>query len=322
MIKLKNKFIIAPLKLGYARGDGFVNEKHLLFYKRRSKYLGAVILEPLYLDSGLREIPTQLGIDNNDKIPGLSELVNLLHKNDTKAIAHLNHPGRMANPNIPGNYFVSSTDKPCENGGAKPEMMNREMMDLVINNFVEAAQRAVHCGFDMIELQFGHGYLLAQFLSSAVNERSDDYNGDLHNRAKFPLEVLNAVKKAVGIPVIARISGDEMMPEGFHIDEMIQFSLLLEKNGTDVIHVSAGSTCSTPPWFFQHMFVQKGKTWEFAAKIKAEVKVPVVFVGQINTKEDILSLEDKYQAEYIAIGRALVAAPDFTGKFLGKEKDP
>jgi len=320
MINLKNKFMMAPLKLGYANGDGLVNEKHLFFYEKRSKYLGAIILEPLYLDSGLREIPTQLGIDNDDKIQGLSGLVNMLHKNDTKAIAHLNHPGRMANPKIPGNYFISSTNKPCENGGAEPEMMNRKMMDNVINNFVEATQRAMKCGFDSIEIQFGHGYLLAQFLSPAVNNRSDNYNGTLENRAKFPLEVLNAVKKAVNIPVIARICGDEMMLQGFHIDEMIQFSLLLKKNGIDAIHVSAGSTCSTPPWFFQHMFVPKGKTWEFAEKIKKEANIPTIFVGQVNTVEDIENLNNNYNADYIAIGRALVADPDFVGKFLGMEK--
>lgn len=106
---------MAPIKLGYAT-DGIVNEKHLHFYKERSHYAGAIIIEPLYLDKGLREIPTQLGIDNDNKIPGLNKLVDLLHKNGIKAIAHLNHPGRMANPKLEGNYFWSSTDKKCENG--------------------------------------------------------------------------------------------------------------------------------------------------------------------------------------------------------------
>ncbi|MGQ9844415.1 MAG: NAD(P)/FAD-dependent oxidoreductase [Spirochaetota bacterium] len=316
MKKLKNKFILAPLKLGYSEG-GFVNERHLKFYSERSHHIGAITLEPLYMDAGLREIPSQLGIDNDDKIPGLSRLVSILHENGAKVIAHLNHPGRLANPKIPGNYFWSSTEEACENGGAKPEMMDLSMMNRVKDLFVESAQRAVSCGFDFIELQFGHGYLLAQFLSPAVNKRTDSYNGSLQNRASFPLEVLRAVRKAVDVPIIARISGDEMIPEGLHLDEMIQFSLLLEQNGISAIHVSAGSACSTPPWFFQHMFVAKGKTWELAAKIKSEVKVPVIFVGQINTREDIDLLEQKYNADYIAIGRAMVADPDFIAKYYG-----
>ncbi len=316
MRNLKNKFIMAPLKLGYAE-NGFVNERHIDFYEKRSHHIGAVTLEPLYLDKGLREIPTQLGIDDDDKIPGLTRLVDMLHKNGTKVIAHLNHPGRMANPKIPGNYFWSSTDLACENGGAKPEMMTRDMMNRVINMFVESAKRAVLCGFDFIELQFGHGYLLAQFLSPAVNNRSDFYNGSLQDRARFPLEVLNAVRQKVKIPIIARISGDEIIPSGLHIAEMKHFSLMLEAGGVNAIHVSAGSACSTPPWFFQHMFVPKGKTWEFAGEIKKSVKIPVIFVGQVNTREGIQLLEQKYHAEYIALGRALVADPDFTGKYFG-----
>ena len=116
MLQLKNQFIFAPIKTGYGDKNGAVTNRHLDFYKRRSQYLGAVIPEPFYMDKGLRELPTQIGIDDDDKIKGLKKLVDSIHQSDTKAIAHLNHPGRMANPKIPGNNFLSSTDRPCENG--------------------------------------------------------------------------------------------------------------------------------------------------------------------------------------------------------------
>lgn len=317
MIELRNKFIMAPLKLGYAAGNGIVNKRHIDFYDKRSRHIGAVILEPLYLDKGLREVPTQLGIDNDDKIPALSQLVDIIHNNGAKVIAHLNHPGRMANPKIPENYFISSTGQPCENGGAKPQKMDPVMMDDVIRLFVDTAGRSIACGFDIVELQFGHGYLLSQFLSPAVNDRDDEYGGSFENRAKFPIEVLKAVRREVNVPVIARISGDEMIPAGLHLDEMILFSKLLVKNGVDSVHVSAGSACTTPPWFFQHMFVPKGKTWELAARIRENISVPVIFVGQINTPDDIKSLEEKFPDNYIALGRAMVADPDFVGKYTG-----
>ncbi len=318
MNTLRNKFIMAPVKLGYCDKPGFVNQKHIDFYNVRSKHIGAITIEPLYMDAGLREIPTQLGIDNNDKMHGLKDLTNLIYANGAKSIAHLNHPGRMANPKIPGNYWWSSTDKACENGGKVPEKMNRKMMNKVIDMFVESAQRAVASGFDMIEIQFGHGYLLAQFISPAVNDRTDEYGGSFENRIKFPLELATTVRKAIDVPLIARISGDEIIPNGFHIPEMIKFTEKLETIGFDAVHVSAGSVCSTPPWFFQHMFIPKGKTWETAEKIKKELSIPVIFVGQINTKEDIQLLEDKYNAEYIAVGRALVADENFIGKYLNK----
>ncbi len=322
MIKLRNPFIFAPIKLGYSDGDGNVNDRHIAFYAARSCYLGAVIIEPLYMDKGLREIPMQLGIDNDKKIEGLQKLVASIHKSGTKVIAHLNHPGRMANPKIPGNYFLSSTDKPCENGGAAPKIMNRKDIKKTIELFVAAAIRAKKANFDIIELQFGHGYLLAQFISPAVNDREDEYGGCFENRIKFPLEVLRAVRESTDLPIIVRISGDEMFPDGIKLPEMINFSKILEKNGVSAIHVSAGTVCSTPPWFFQHMFIPKGKTWEMAKKIRKNINIPVIFVGRINTFEDIKKLRKEHSADYIAVGRALVADSDFIGKYFGEEKEP
>ena len=153
-------------------------------------------------------------------------------------------------------------------------------------------------------------------ISPAVNDRDDEYGGSYENKVKFPLEVAKAVREAVDIPIIARISGDEMIPDGFHIEDMVKFSRLLKTNGINAIHVSAGSVCSTPPWFFQHMFVQKGKTWELARQIKDEVNIPIIFVGQINRREDIENLTKNYNVDYIAIGRALIADPDFIGKCI------
>ena len=319
MLDLKNQFIFAPIKLGYSK-DGKINDRHLAFYQERIKFLGAVIPEPLYIDKGLREIPTQLGIDNDDKLEGLQKLTELIHENGTKVIAHLNHPGRMANPKIPGNYFVSSTNCACENGGANPKKLEKENFKDVIKLFVDAAVRAEESNFDFIELQFGHGYLLAQFISLAVNDRTDEYGGSFENRIRFPLEILRAVKQTVKIPVIARLSGDEMTENGIKLPEMIKFSKILQENGIAALHVSAGTVCSTPPWYFQHMFVPKGKTWDMAKKIKENVDVPVIAVGQINEFKDIEKINREQMADYLAVGRALVTDPDFVGKYLGKVK--
>jgi 2,4-dienoyl-CoA reductase (NADPH2) len=322
MLQLKNRFIFAPIKTGYSDDNGTLTERHIAFYRRRSSYLGAVIPEPFYLDKGLRELPSQLGIDHDNKIEGLKKLVDTIHQSETKAIAHLNHPGRMINPKIAGNYSISSTHRPCENGGATPEKMDREVMKRVMDQFVKGAARAEKAGFDGLELQFGHGYLLAQFISPFVNDRADEFGGSFQNRTKFPLEVLQVVMDSVSLPIIARISGDEMIPDGIKLTEMIEFSRILEKKGVKAIHVSAGTVCSTPPWLFQHMFIPKGKTWEMAKDIKKEINIPVIFVGQINSFKDIEKLREEYSADYLAVGRALVADPDFIGKYLAEVKGP
>ncbi len=318
MLSIKNQFIMAPVKLGYTMGDGKINGQHLNFYRKRAKYLGALTPEPLYMDKGLRELPTQLGIDTDDKIEGLKHFTNLLHQTNTKAIAHLNHPGRMANPKIPGNYWLSSTDKPCENGGATPKKMEGEDFRRIIDMFAASAIRAEKAGFDFIELQFGHGYLVAQFLSPAVNDRTDEYGGSFENRIRLAMEIFDAVKQVINIPIIVRMSGDEIIPKGFHIDEMVRFAKLLEQKGTAALHITAGTACQTPPWFFQHMFIPKGKTWELAGKIKEQVNIPVIFVGRIHNQDDVTVLKEKYGAEYFALGRALVADENIVGKITGE----
>ena len=318
MLALKNPFIFAPVKTGYGDQSGKINSKHLNFYKQRAKYLGAITPEPLYIDKSLRELPMQIGISSDEHLEGLKELTSMIHSFDTKVIAHLNHPGRMANPMIPNNIFISSTDRACEAGGATPKRMDNSDMENVRTLFSEAAQRAEKAGFDIIELQMGHGYLLAQFISPFVNDRNDEYGGNFENRIKFPLEILDIVQSSCNLPVIVRLSGDEMIPQGIHLEEMIALSKILKSKGVEAIHVSAGTVCNTPPWYFQHMFVPKGKTWEMAAKIKSGVNIPCVFVGQINTQEDVDKLQNEMQADYIALGRALVADPDFVGKYLGE----
>lgn len=320
MLNLKNKFIFAPVKTGYSDNTGVVTERHLEFYKARSEFIGAVTPEPLYLDKGLRELPTQMGIDSDDKIEGLKKLTDTIHQFDTKVIAHLNHPGRMANPKIPENYFVSSTDEACENGGASPKQMDADDIKQVVSLFADAAKRAERAGFDIIELQFGHGYLAAQFISSKVNSRTDEYGGSFEHRIKFPLQILDAVKSVTNLPIIVRISGDEMIPDGIKLEEMIQFSKILKDKSVEAIHVSAGTACSTPPWFFQHMFVPKGKTWEMANKIKEAVDIPVIYVGQINEFKDVDKVLNEFKADFVALGRPLLADPDFAGKYFGKVK--
>ena len=318
MIELKNPFIFAPVKTGYGDQSGKINERHLKFYESRAKYLGAVTPEPLYIDKSLRELPMQIGIASDEHLEGLQKLTSMLHSYNTKAIAHLNHPGRMANPMIPGNVYLSSTDRACEAGGAKPRRMERRDMEQVLQLFADAAARAEKAGFDIIELQMGHGYLLAQFISPFVNDRGDEYGGSFENRIRFPMEVLDAVQSACKLPIIVRISGDEMIPQGIHLDEMIALGHKLKEKGVAALHVSAGTVCNTPPWYFQHMFVPKGKTWEMAAKIKEAVAMPVVFVGQINTREDVDKILKEMNGDFVAVGRTLVADENFAGKYLGE----
>lgn len=319
----KNEYILAPVKLGYCfEKNGQVNDKHLDFYRQRAEHLGAIIAEPMYIDSGLRENPFQLGIDHDDKILGISQIAEIIHKHGGKFIVHINHPGRMANAAIPGNYFWSASTIACENGGATPIAMDKEMMNVTIDKFVQASIRAQKAGADYIELQFGYGYLLSQFLSPQTNQRTDEFGGSLENRMRFPLMVLRGIKQNISIPIIARVSATDFQPNGIRIEETTILAKQLEKEGVVAIHATAGSACSAPAWYYQHMFTQKGKTWELAAEIQKHINIPVIFHGRIQSPDDIDYLKKQYQAKYFSLGRALVADEDFVAKILGYNPEP
>jgi 2,4-dienoyl-CoA reductase (NADPH2) len=323
MLDLRNRYLFAPIKTGYSDGTGQVTNRHLAFYRERSRHVGAVIPEPFYLDRSLRELPTQMGIDSDDKLVGLRRLTATIHANDGAAVAHLNHPGRMANPRIPGNTFLSSTNEPCaHSGGATPKVMDEADMDHVVQLFVAGAQRAREAGFDAIELQLGHGYLLAQFLSPLVNTRTDAWGGDFAARSRFPLKVVDAVRESVDLPLLVRVSGSEMIPGGIDVRESTALALELKKRDVAAVHVSAGTLCNTAPWFFQHMFVPAGKTWDMAEAIGREAGVRVVVVGRINSVEDAQRLSARFPNDYLAVGRGLVADPDFVGKAIGAVEGP
>lgn len=322
MSLFRNRYLFAPIKTGFSDGSGVVTDRHLAFYEERNRHVGAIIPEPFYMDPGLREIPTQMGMDDSAKTEGLQRLVETIHAGGAGAIAHLNHPGRMANPKIPENYFISATGRPCENGGATPRPMEEADMESVVGLFTNTAQLAVEVGFDALELQLGHGYLLAQFLSPKVNDRSDDYGGSFQNRARFPLRVVEAVRETVDVPIFARVSGSEMIPDGIQLDETVELARELGKRGIEAVHVSAGTVCNTPPWYFQHMFVPKGKTWDFAERIGKEAGVKVVVVGRIDDPQQASELEQRFPDAYLAVGRGLVADPDFVGKCLGEVDEP
>ncbi|MCF8294971.1 MAG: NAD(P)/FAD-dependent oxidoreductase [Bacteroidales bacterium] len=313
---------MAPLKLGYCHDkDGKVNARHLEFYQKR-KGPGAIIPEPFYMDAGLRENPFQLGIDSDDKLEGLQMLADVIHANGASFIAHINHPGRMANPSIPGNYFWSASANPCPAGGPIPVEMDAKMMADATHLMKDAALRAQQAGADGIELQVGYGYLLAQFLSPITNQRSDLYGGNLENRMRFPLEVVIALIESLDIPVMVRLSASDLVPFGINPDDSKLFALKLQELGVVALHITAGSACTSPAWYYQHMLVPKGKNWEFAAGIQEVVSIPVIYHGRIHDKKDIDFLRKTYQARYFSLGRAFVADEEVVGKLFGLQDEP
>lgn len=153
-IELRNNFIMSAVKIGYGDAEGNISGRHFAFLDKSSKHIAAVIFEPFFIDKKVRELLTQIGIDSDDKIAGHKKLIEAVHRNGAKAVAHKNHPGRMANPKLPNNIYLSASEIECPNGGPKPKELSIEEIKFVQQQYVDAAIRAKKAGYDFIKLQF------------------------------------------------------------------------------------------------------------------------------------------------------------------------
>jgi 2,4-dienoyl-CoA reductase-like NADH-dependent reductase (Old Yellow Enzyme family) len=220
--------------------------------------IGAIITSFVPIHVRGRILPNYAMVDNDDKIPFWREVGKAVHEYDCKFIMQLSHSGRQRD--VPGvenlmNKGLSSTDDMDTFHGLLCQAMTKEEIKETVQHFADGARRARAAGLDGVELHSSHGYLITQFLSSAINNRKDEYGGSLENRARFLLEIIQAIRKEVGndFHLQAKISAvdnnNALYPwekKGNTLDESIQVCKWVEAAGVDAIHVSIGSMFPHP----------------------------------------------------------------------------
>lgn len=323
-VDLPNRIAMAPMKTAYGTKEGRVTEKLLAYFRRRAEGgVGLIISEPFYVDRRGVEHPKQLGIDNDDKLEGLQKLAVAVHDAGSKVFAHINHGGRAANPKAAGAPPEAPSKVTCARTGFEPEVLTENRIADITAAFVDAAARARKAGFDGVELQFGLGYLVSQFLSPATNLRDDGYGGDPERRMRFAREVLLGVREAVGaeFPVGVRLSGSEKVSGGLEIEDAVSLSRNLDAWGADMLHVATGSNCDSLPWYFQHMALPAGVNEKLASQVKSKVNVPVMAAGRLGDPERIRELIGTEMVDMVAVGRPLLADPDLPKKMRADRDD-
>ncbi len=195
--------------------------------------------------------------------------------------------------------------------------MPEDIINQTIEAYAKAAAWAKQCGFGMVTIHGGHGWLFSQFMSPKVNLRRDKWGGSLENRMRFPLAVIEAVRKSVGpaFPIEIRISGSEVTPLGYDLDEGIAISKMLDGH-VDLIHVSAGHHERPEVFTVTHpsIFCEDSCNVKYAAAIKKHVKTPVATVGAHCDPELMEEIIASGQADVIEMARALLADPNLTAK--------
>lgn len=241
------------------------------------------------------------------------------------AMIELFHPGDRKTP-APGEPNPWGPMSYLREDGVQVEAFDREKMDKVCRDFAAAALYMKDAGFNGVVSHSGHGWLFTQFLSRRTNRRTDEYGGSMENRARFPLEILKAIRNAAGEDFIieARINGEEMMEGGITINETVEFCRILEReHAVDLIHISMGQyykPARTHEWLSS--YAPHGANIVYAEAVKKAVKtIPVAVVGGFNSPEQGEEFISQGRTDFIVLSRQMIADPEFANKAArGDEK--
>ena len=308
-ITLRNRIVMPPMQSGRASLQGEVTSRVINFYSRRSAWLGLPIVEHAYVSASGKIGPKQLGIYDDSLISGLEKLASAIHSVGAPAIVQISHAGGVANKKIIG----TTPAGPSATG--KTRMLEKSELPLIAEEYALAAERAVKSGFDGVELHGAHGYLLNQFFTPLLNKRDDEFGGSLENRMRFPLLVVEKVKRCLsGKVLLYRVGSDDLAPMGTKIEDAVEFALKLEASGVDILDVSGGMCGSEPKQLrqIQGYFVPQ------AQQIKKVVKVPVIGVGGIVEAEFADKLVREGCVDLVAVGRALWHDAEWAEKAVEK----
>lgn len=313
-MELRNRVVMPPMVTQYGSENGYVTERTKDYLEARARGGAAlVIVEATYVHSQGQSFANQLGISDDRFIPGMKDLVESIHRHGAKAAIQLHHGGRTANSKLTLMQPVAPSPLPSPGGEVPKELSVDEIREVSVS-FAEAALRAKRANFDGVEIHGAHGYLIAQFLSCSTNKRQDAYGGDLRNRTRFFIEVIKAVRVAVGegYPVWCRINGREYgVEEGTTPEEAQKIARMAQNAGADAIHVSAFGP--TSPTNFTTSPFRPAIIEDLAESIKKVVTVPVIAVGRITPEAGERILEQG-KADLIAIGKGLLADPELPNK--------
>lgn len=325
--KLKNRIVMAPMTIQSAFFDGKVTQEMIEYYALRSGDAAAIIVESAFVENYGRAFPGALGIDSDDKIPGLKKLAEAIKAQGSKAILQIYHAGRMANPEYNGGHHPISASPVAalRDNAETPLEMTKEQIESMIENFADAVNRAILAGFDGVEIHGANTYLIQQFFSPHSNRRNDMWGGNIEKRSAFPLAILEKTKQVVklhdkeGFIIGYRFSPEEIEEPGIRFPDSMYLLDKLATHGLDYFHFSMGN------WARNSIVNPDDKELLISKyrQLQSEnvAKVPVIGVGNIAQREDAeKALAQGY--DMVSVGKGYLVEPEWATKALNSEQCP
>lgn len=305
-LKLSNRLVMPPMATAKAEPDGKVSQEILNYYAEKSQggYISLIIIEHSFIKPEGKASIRQLSVADDSVVEGLRKLADTIHRNGSKTMMQLNHAGSATTKEVTGTTPVapSAVSNPRKGETIPHELTRQEIAD-VIAAFHYAARRTKEAGFDGVEIHSAHGYLLNQFFSPLTNKRTDEYGGDIHKRIRLHLEVIEAVRTAVGkdLPILLRLGASDYMGGGITIEDSQIAAQEFEKAGVNILDISGG---------FSGYIVQgltgQGFFAPLTEAIKKVVTIPVILTGGITDVQAAEQLLATGKADLIGVGRAIL----------------
>jgi len=321
-VVFRNRIFAAPTGLFFGDVNHRPVNENMRFYERKAKGGAAsVCVGDAMVDKEHMHGSYSLSLDTPDIMPAMNRLSGLISRHGAVAAIEFFHPGSAANT-APGVRPFGPQDGIVEGALGHPPVkvraLDREGMDKIIIKHADAARIAKACGFGMVFLHGGHGFLMHQFMSPTLNHRTDEYGGSFENRMRFPIEIIKAVRAAVGpgFPIEMRISGSEVYEGGYGIDYGCKIAEALD-GLVDLIHVSAGSHEDARVFTVTHpsMFLEDGVNVKYAAEVKKHVKISkVATIGALSDPELLEEIIAGGKADVVELARGIICDPDLPNK--------
>jgi 2,4-dienoyl-CoA reductase-like NADH-dependent reductase (Old Yellow Enzyme family)/thioredoxin reductase len=316
----RNRLFASPTGYQDIKNDGILTDGAAAYYERKAMGGAASVATCEGIVDGElgRGGDYHVCLDNPFTQHSLARVAYAIRRHGAVASQELQHAGMYANRSLAvyggASKGVAYGPVECDLNGRTILPMTEEIIERTINKFADAAAFAKACGFGMVTVHAGHGWLLHQFLSPALNTRRDKWGGsDIENRARLAVAVCDAIRKKVGpaFPIEIRISGSECYKGGYDIGEGVAFAKMLDGH-VNLIHVSAGSHEVEEVFAVTHpsMFLPDGCNVKYAAEIKKHVRTPVATVGALGDPELMEEIVASGQADVVEMARALIADPD------------
>ncbi|UCF94032.1 MAG: NADH:flavin oxidoreductase [Desulfobacterales bacterium] len=326
-MQLSNRFVRSATWEGMASEDGVVTPQLTQTMVDLARGgVGLIITSHSYILPEGQAGPWQMGIYQDKFVDGLQNMTNAVHAAGGKIVAQVSHAGNFAAKTLTRQppHVVSDFEGLARS--PRHEMTKQDIKNLV-RAFAEAARRAKSSGFDGVQLHSAHGYLLSQFLSPAYNRRQDEYGGDIANRARVHLEILQAIRSTVGqdYPVLIKINGEDHIENGLNLDDSIRASTLLAEAGIDAIELSGGTLKSgqLSPSRLGITSEEKEAYFKDAAKaLKEKIKTPLILVGGLRSLRVAEQMLRDGIADYISMSRPLIREPGLINRWKSGDSSP